>query len=119
MSRSCWLRRMRHCGGPHRLLDIGWHAPRMREIWKWSRASAVVHAHDAKAHTLAALASRKTFVVSRRVAFPVKRTVASRWKYRRATRYLAVSEYVAGELRKAGVPAAKIDVVYDGVSAHS
>jgi glycosyltransferase involved in cell wall biosynthesis len=88
----------------------------MREIWKWSRESAVVHAHDARGHTLAAIASRKTFVVSRRVAFQVKRTVASRWKYRRATRYLAVSEFVAGELRKAGVPAARIDVVYDGVT---
>ncbi len=88
----------------------------LHNVWKWSQASAVVHAHDAKGHTLAALASARRFVVSRRVAFPVKRTLLSRWKYRRAAAYLAVSEYVAGELRKASVPAAKITVVYDGVA---
>src|SRR5947208_11167752 len=65
----------------------------LQSVWSWSQLSAVVHAHDARAHTLAAVASRKPFVVSRRVAFPVKRTVLSRWKYRRAAAYLAVSEY--------------------------
>ena len=39
----------------------------------------------------------------------------SRWKYRRACRYIAVSEYVRGILIAGGVDAAKISVVYDGV----
>jgi hypothetical protein len=86
------------------------------EVWRWSRRSAIVHAHDAKAHTLAAVASSRRFVVSRRVAFPVKRTVLSRWKYRRARAYLAVSDYVRNELLKAHVPPAWIEVVYDGVA---
>ena len=85
-------------------------------IWSWSRGSAIVHAHDARGHTLAALASRKRFVVSRRVAFPVKRTFLSHLKYGRAAGYLAVSEYVANELRKAHVPPQRIHVVYDGVA---
>lgn len=86
-----------------------------KELWRTSREAAVVHAHDARAHTLAAIASRRKFVVSRRVAFPVRRSVASLWKYRRATRFLAVSRFVANELEAAGIRQEKIDVVYDGV----
>ena len=76
------------------------------EVWRRSRGFTIVHAHDAKSHTLAAVAARRRFVVARRVAFPIKRTASSRWKYRRAAAYLAVSEYVAGELRNAGGAAA-------------
>ncbi len=75
----------------------------------------VVHVQDAHAHTIAAIASRRPFLVSRRVAFPVKTGWWSKQKYQRAQGYLAVSEAVARELRKAEVPAAKIRVVYDGV----
>ncbi|MFL6416320.1 MAG: glycosyltransferase family 4 protein [Bryobacteraceae bacterium] len=85
------------------------------ELWKRSRQSDIVHAHDATAHTLAAIASRRHFVVSRRVAFPIKRTALSRWKYSRAEAYLAVSRHVADELVKAHVPRNRIAVVYDGV----
>src|ERR1700682_578726 len=52
-----------------------------KELWQYSKQVAIVHAHDARAHTVAAIASRRTFVVSRRVAFPVRRSVASLWKY--------------------------------------
>jgi hypothetical protein len=74
----------------------------------------LVHAHDARAHTLAVF-SPKPLIVSRRVAFPVKRSAASRFKYRRPSHYLAVSEFVKGELLNAGVLASKITVVHDGV----
>jgi hypothetical protein len=86
------------------------------EVWRWSKlAGTVVHAHDARAHTLAAVASRAEIVVSRRVAFPVKQSLASRWKYGRAARYLAVSRFVGNTLIAAGICREKIDVVYDGV----
>ncbi len=76
----------------------------------------LIHAHDARAHTLAALwRPRKPLVVSRRVAFDVKHGVFSRWKYSRPRRFLAVSKYVAGQLRRAGVAESAIDVVYDAV----
>ncbi|HEY4084361.1 MAG TPA: glycosyltransferase family 4 protein [Bryobacteraceae bacterium] len=75
----------------------------------------LVHTHDALSHTLAAVLSKAPFVVSRRVAFPVKTSAVSRWKYGRARRYLAVSKYVAGILSQAGVDDSRIDVVYDGV----
>jgi hypothetical protein len=87
-----------------------------REIWKRSGDAHVVHAHDARAHSLAASVSRLPFVVSRRVAFPVKRNALSRLKYAKAARYLAVSKFVAGQLETAQVPSEKIDVVYDAAS---
>ncbi|MCC6536252.1 MAG: glycosyltransferase family 4 protein [Bryobacterales bacterium] len=77
-------------------------------------AADVVHAHDARAHTWAAIAGRRPLAVARRVAFAVKSGWLSRWKYARADRYLAVSRYVAGKLAEAGVEAARIRVVYDG-----
>jgi hypothetical protein len=76
----------------------------------------LIHAHDARAHTLAAL-SGKPFVVSRRVAFPVKAGALSRLKYTRAARYLAVSQFVAGRLVEAGVDESRVSIVYDGVPA--
>lgn len=75
----------------------------------------LVHAHDARSHSLAALISRVPLVVSRRVAFPVGTSVASRWKYRRARRFLAVSRFVAGILAEGGINPGRIDIVYDGV----
>jgi glycosyltransferase involved in cell wall biosynthesis len=75
----------------------------------------LAHCHDAHAHTLAALLWPKPFVVSRRVDFPVNTHVFSRWKYGRASLYLAVSEAARRRLLEAGVPPEKVEVVPDGV----
>ncbi|HLY18188.1 MAG TPA: glycosyltransferase family 4 protein [Bryobacteraceae bacterium] len=80
-------------------------------VHKLSRQADLVHAHDARSHTLAAVLARAPLVVSRRVAFPIH----SRWKYARAERYAAVSQFVKRVLMDAGVPEGKISVVYDGV----
>jgi glycosyl transferase family 1/glycosyl transferase family 4 len=74
----------------------------------------LIHAHDARAHTLALLGG-KPVVVSRRVAFPVRRGVGSRWKYGRAAHYIAVSQCVKQTLTDAGIGPERIAVVYDGV----
>jgi len=74
----------------------------------------LMHAHDARAHTMAMFA-RAPLVVSRRVAFPVRTGPASRWKYRGASQFIAVSEFVKARLVEAGVPGGRISVVYDGV----
>lgn len=76
-----------------------------------ARQHDLIHAHDARSHTVGALARGAPLVVSRRVAFPV----GSRWKYSRARRYIAVSDFVKTILAAGGVPAEKITVVYDGV----
>ena len=75
------------------------------------RSHTLIHAHDARSHSLGAFLRGRPLVVSRRVAFPV----GSRWKYGRARRYLAVSEFVKQVLMQGGVPETKIGVVYDGV----
>ena len=80
-----------------------------------TRRADLVHAHDARAHTLAVLAGGAPLIVSRRVAFPVKRGFLSRYKYSRPRLFLAVSRFVAGQLISAGVPEAKIRIVHDGV----
>ena len=75
------------------------------------RGHTLIHAHDARSHSLGAFLRGRPLVVSRRVSFPV----GSRWKYGRARRYLAVSEFVKRVLMAGGVPEEKISVVYDGV----
>ncbi len=75
----------------------------------------IIHAHDARSHAIAALTGGGALVVSRRVAFPVRRSLASRWKYARARHYIAVSEFVAARLMEAGIKSGDISVVYDGV----
>ncbi len=78
-------------------------------------AADLVHVHDARSHTIAALFARTPVVVARRVAFPVRRGWLSRWKYRRAAHFIAVSRFVAGRLIEGGVPDDRISVVHDGV----
>ncbi|MEZ5366347.1 MAG: glycosyltransferase family 4 protein [Bryobacterales bacterium] len=86
-------------------------------VWRAARRADILHAHDARAHTLAAsFAQGAPIVVSRRVAFPVKDGPLSRWKYRRPTLYLAVSEFVRQRLVEAGVDPARVTVVPDGVA---
>jgi glycosyltransferase involved in cell wall biosynthesis len=62
-----------------------------------------------------AVLTGKPAVVSRRVAFPVRQSVPSRWKYRRAAHFIAVSQFVKQTLMDAGVDEERISVVYDGV----
>ena len=87
----------------------------MISLASFARQYELVHAHDARSHTWAAALSGAPLVVSRRVAFPVGPSFLSRWKYGRASRYLAVSEHVKRTLVEAEVPEQKITVVYDGV----
>ena len=80
-----------------------------------SRPYDIVHTHDARSHTYAAMFARAPLVVARRVAFPVGQSLASQWKYRQADLFIAVSRYVALELRQAGVDEHRIVTVPDGV----
>lgn len=78
----------------------------------------IVHAHDARSHTMAILAmgtnSIIPLLVTRRVAFAPR---LARVKYgRRVTHFIAISHAVKKALALAGVPPEKIDVVYSGVT---
>jgi len=91
----------------------------LRSIWKRSRAADITHdithAHDARSHTAAAMTGITRLVVSRRVAFPVQPNPISKWKYRHAVHYIAVSRMVKQTLLDAGIAPSRITVVYDGV----
>lgn len=78
---------------------------------RYARRHDLIHAHDARSHTLGAIVRGAPLVVARRVAFPV----GSRWKYGRAERYIAVSAYVKSVLAAGGVPEDRVSIVYDGV----
>lgn len=74
----------------------------------------LIHAHDARAHTLALIHGRgKPVVVARRVAFPIGLGPASQWKYRKAAHFIAISRHVADTLASGGVPPERVSVVYD------
>lgn len=91
-------------------------APTVINLHRAANGADLVHAHDARGHTLAAITCwGLPIVVSRRVAFPVKRGMLSRWKYGRGAHYIAVSEHVRSRLTEAGIPRSLITVIYDGV----
>ena len=79
------------------------------------RRAGLIHAHDARSHTLAALFGGRPLVVSRRVAFPAGRSPFSRWKYSRARVYLAVSEFVKRQLIAGGIAEERIMTARDAV----
>jgi len=80
-----------------------------------ARRADLVHVHEARAHTFAALAGGAPLVVARRVHFPVRGWMGSRWKYGRAALYVAVSKFVASSLEASGVGQNLIRLVYDGI----
>ncbi len=83
-------------------------------IRKHARNCDLIHAHDARAHTLALVhGGGKPVVVARRVAFPIGRGPASKWKYRKAAHFIAISRHVAHTLAAGGVAPEKVSVVYD------
>jgi hypothetical protein len=87
---------------------------RLRDLIRLAPSFDLVHAHDARSHSLASLL-RTPLIVSRRVAFPPRRSLLSRWKYARPAHYIAVSNYVRTILTESIVPDDRISVVYDGV----
>jgi len=96
-----------------RRLDV--HPLTFSALFSATRRADLVHVHEARAHTLAAFAGGAPLVVARRVHFPVRRSIASRWKYGRAALYVAVSKFVVSSLEASGVAKKLIRLVYDGV----
>ena len=81
----------------------------------------IAHAHTGHAVGLGALATLGTsvkLVVSRRVDFPLRRNLGTRWKYGRAAAIIAISRAVADVLTRSGVARERITVIPDGVDVH-
>ena len=102
----------------------------LRAGWQLSRLLRtlqpdIVHAHDAHAVALAALARslagsapRPRFVTSRRVDFHIGKNAFSRWKYRQVDCFICASRFIRSMLIGDGVPPANTTVVYEGVDQH-
>ncbi len=98
-----------------------------RAAWKLSRVlrimrPTVVHAHDAHAVSMVALARSlgrleppPSFVVSRRVDFHLRRNAFSRWKYGQVDRFLCASDAIRSMLVGDGIAAERTTTVHDGV----
>jgi L-malate glycosyltransferase len=91
----------------------------VRQLRRLIRDAAIdiVHAHTGHAAGLGALATVGTetpLVVARRVDFPLRRNVVTRWKYGRAAVIVAISQAVADVIRRSGIDPDKIEVVTDG-----
>jgi glycosyltransferase involved in cell wall biosynthesis len=117
------IRRAEHAGLPtYRLTLRGeWDIRSARELRAVARewGASIVHAHDARSHSIARFAlfgKRKIrLVVTRRVAFPPKQV---RLKYKRGVdAFIAISHAVKAVMVKAGVPGNQIEVVYSGIPA--
>lgn len=115
------IRRAERAGLPtYRLTLRGeWDIRSARELRAVARewGANVVHAHDARSHSIARFAllgKRKIrLVVTRRVAFPPKQV---RLKYRYGVdAFIAISHAVKEVMVRAGIPANRIDVVHSGV----
>src|SRR5262249_54199117 len=98
----------------------------VRRAWRLRRDSAagrfnVGHAHTADAVAIGAMATIGTgvpLVVARRVDFPLRANLGTRWKYGRAAKIVAVSNAVADILVAGGIARTRIAVVPDGVDLH-
>lgn len=79
----------------------------------------LLHGHDGKGQTISWLASmglKVSRVATRRVIYTPPRHIDTRVKYGRGCdAVIAVSKYVRQLLVDAGVPASKVEVIYDGV----
>ncbi len=80
----------------------------------------LIHAHDSRAHSLA-LTLKRTMpslrvIISRRVIFAPSSRFSRRFKYRGPVdHYIAISQAVAGTLRKIGVAEDKIAIIPSGL----
>lgn len=71
--------------------------------------------HSMALSALAALGTDTRVVFARRVTSPLRRGAATRLKYRRADRFIAVCRAAVPALLDAGIERGRIDVVYSGV----
>src|SRR4029077_6398146 len=80
----------------------------------------LVHANEAHAVTAAWLArgpgsaSTHPLVISRRVGYPIGKSLLAQARYRAAARIVANSKWVAEQAVASGAPREKISVVYEG-----
>ncbi len=88
-------------------------------VWRQVGTTGILHAHDSRAAALAAVVRRMRprtrFVCHRRVSYPLGRSVPSRWKYRQADGWVAVSEEIAAGLRREVPPSRPVATAHSAL----
>jgi glycosyltransferase involved in cell wall biosynthesis len=99
-------------------LATAWKLSKIIRQWR----PQIVHAHDPHAVSMAALAlsfaaptPRPKTIASRRVDFHLQSHAFSQWKYRQMDGFIAASNAIKQILISDGIPAARIEVVHDGI----
>ncbi len=85
-----------------------------------SQKPDLIHAHSGRAHTIGLMARMLSvksipLIVSRRVDFPIKMGLFSRWKYNKADYYIPISKKIASRLVDYGISSDRMKVIYSGV----
>ncbi|MBY0497173.1 MAG: glycosyltransferase [Cyanobacteria bacterium] len=99
-------------------LATAWKLSKIIRQWR----PQIVHAHDPHAVSMAALSlsfgapdPRPKTIASRRVDFHLQSHTFSQWKYRQIDGFIAASRAIRNILIQDGIPAARIEVVHDGI----
>jgi len=99
-------------------LATAWKLSKIIRQWR----PQIVHAHDPHAVSMSSLAlsfgapePRPKTIASRRVDFHLQSHAFSQWKYRQVDGFIAASQAIKNILISDGIPAARIDVVHDGI----
>jgi L-malate glycosyltransferase len=99
-------------------LAAAWKLSKIIKQWE----PAIVHAHDPHAVSMAALALSFSapdpppkLIASRRVDFHLQSHAFSQWKHRQLDGFIAASQAIKDILVSDGIPAARIEVVHDGI----
>lgn len=91
-----------------------WTAWRLARLVR-KRGVDIIHGHTGHAHAYAVyarlLARRGTVIAARRVDFAPRNNFFTRWKYRQADHFIAVSDCIGDVLRAYGVPGQRVSVV--------
>ncbi len=103
--------------------EVGSGTRRLAAAWNIRRlvrggSVDVVHANEPHALSSAWLARAHRsvpLIVSRRIALPLGSSSTSRARYESAARIVAISRFVEQSVISSGIPAAKIEVIHDGV----
>jgi glycosyltransferase involved in cell wall biosynthesis len=119
---ALWPERLAAVGVAHVAIPMR-RAVGLGDAWRLARVIRegrieIVHAHKGRARTLTLLAglfgAHPRLVLNRGVSFPITRVNRLGYTSRRVHAIVAVCESIKRRLVAAGVPAAKIDVIYSG-----
>ncbi len=96
----------------------------LKAIWQckhWSDKKTILHAHDARAHSIAVLSSlignKAPIILSRKVVYPIKNKALTSWKYNhpRVKKIICISQAVYDQLSSQIKNTKRLTIISDGI----